>query len=421
MAAKKQESLFWRILISAVGAALIFMSVSNLLLFFLGETATAAVETRRYGGERFNAPNDKRYSWYVDYTFRAEDGVLYEGHLSKLGSATSVIVDNTIYYFPFAPFINTTAETAAPNFGQLVLFGAGVVLIAAVNQRRRPRRTKAVAPRARTLTDYDDSVESTFPEEVEMSNFCTNCGAPLEADARFCTACGTPVAPPIPPQAAPQQAYQAAQQQAYQAAPQQAYQAPQQQFGRGYAPLVGWTQRHMDPQIVARAEKNKKAAWGFTIFLTIAFPVGFTIAGFAVDDMPIEEAVIIGFGLGIMMLIIGLVRIASMKKGIWEGTVVDKYKKNKIEHTSDDSTHYRMHYTIVVKEEGGKSHKLNYVDNAAMYDYFNVGDRIRCHQAFGTYEKYDKSRDSYIFCNVCGKLNDITNDTCVSCHMPLFK
>lgn len=406
MAAKKQESLFWRILISAVGVALIFMSVSNLLLFFLGETATAAVETRRYGGERFNAPNDKRYSWYVDYTFRAEDGVLYEGHLSKLGSATSVKVDNTIYYFPFAPFINTTAETAGPNFGQLVLFGAGVLLITAMNQRRRPRRTKAVAPRARTLTDYDDSVESTFYEEVEMSNFCTSCGAPLEADARFCTACGTPVAPPIPPQAPPQQ---------------QAYQAPQQQFGRGYAPLVGWTQRHMDPQIVARAEKNKKAAWAFTIFLAIAFPVGFTIAGFAVDDMPIEEAVIIGFGLGIMMLIIGLVRIASMKKGIWEGTVVDKYKKNKIEHTSDDSTHYRMHYTIVVKEESGKSHKLNYVDNAAMYDYFNVGDRIRCHQAFGTYEKYDKSRDSYIFCNVCGKLNDITNDTCVSCHMPLFK
>ena len=227
MAAKKQESLFWRILISAVGAALIFMSVSNLLLFFLGETATAAVETRRYGGERFNAPNDKRYSWYVDYTFRAEDGVLYEGHLSKLGSATSVKVDNTIYYFPFAPFINTTAETAAPNFGQLVLFGAGVVLIAAVNQRRRPRRTKAVAPRARTLTDYDDSVESTFYEEVEMSNFCTSCGAPLEADARFCTACGTPVAPPIPPQAPPQQqVYQAAQQQVYQAAPQPAYQAP---------------------------------------------------------------------------------------------------------------------------------------------------------------------------------------------------
>lgn len=230
MAAKTQESLFWRILISAVGAALIFMSVSNLLLFFLGETATAAVETRRYGGERFNAPNDKRYSWYVDYTFRAEDGVLYEGHLSKLGSATSVKVDNTIYYFPFAPFINTTAETAAPNFGQLVLFGAGVVLIAAVNQRRRPRRTKAVAPRARTLTDYDDSVESTFYEEVEMSNFCTSCGAPLEADARFCTACGTPVAPPIPPQAPPQQqAYQAAQQQVYQAAPQPAYQAPPQQ------------------------------------------------------------------------------------------------------------------------------------------------------------------------------------------------
>ena len=116
--------MFWRIVISAMGIILILMAVGNLLLFFIGDTAEAAVSTSRYGGERQGAVSDKRYTWYVDYTFRANDKT-YEGHLTNLGSATSVLVNRTIYYLPFAPFFNTPEDTAEPNLGQLAMITAG--------------------------------------------------------------------------------------------------------------------------------------------------------------------------------------------------------------------------------------------------------------------------------------------------------
>ncbi|MHB8963822.1 MAG: hypothetical protein ACYC5K_11795 [Saccharofermentanales bacterium] len=72
-------------------------------------------------------------------------------------------------------------------------------------------------------------------------------------------------------------------------------------------------------------------------------------------------------------------------------------------------------------EDGGRRHKLSYTDNTVMYNYFAVGDRIRCHMAFGTFEKHDKSKDSTIFCNICGTINDLSQDTCTSCRLPLFK
>ena len=56
-----------------------------------------------------------------------------------------------------------------------------------------------------------------------------------------------------------------------------------------------------------------------------------------------------------------------------------------------------------------------------MYDYFKVGDRVRYHPAFATYEKFDKSRDSIIYCNVCSMMNPVSNDRCERCANLLFK
>lgn len=414
----KKADLFWRIAISLVGVALILMAIINLLLFFVGDTATAAVTTRRYGGERRGAVNDKRYTWSVDYTFTASDGETYDGHTTKLGSATAVQTSKTIYYFTFAPFINTPEDTAEPNLGQLVLLAAGVFCLIAMNRKprqniraRKPVYTgQAAEP---VLTDYDDSIEEYDYQEVIMDQYCTYCGTKLPAGARFCRNCGQAAAVTQPATAAetPPLPY---------AAP-----APQPPVGAGYAPrqpLVGWTERHLDPAVLARASKNKKHAWVFTLVMTVLFPVGFALAGALMDDMPLNEALIIGIGLGLLMLTIGLVRISRMKTGTWDGTVIDKKQKRKMNNTPEDHpVSYRTIYTLVVADDNGKKHKLNYTDNTALYNYFNVGDRIRCHMAFGTYEKYDKSSDSMIYCNICGTINDIGNDLCQSCHLPLFK
>jgi hypothetical protein len=412
----KKSELFWRIAISLVGIALILMALGNLLLFILGDTATAAVTTRRYGGERPGAVNDKRYTWYVDYTFTAADGKLYEGHLTKLGSATSAQTSKTIYYFTFAPFFNTPEDTAEPNLGQLVMLAAGVICLYVMN--RKPKvsaRVKIPVQAGRSagpaISDYDDSVEEYYQQEDDMKQYCTHCGSELPAGTRFCRNCGQAATQTGPSARAIPQPYAAA--------------PPQPTAGSGYAPrqaLVGWTTRHLDPAVLTRAAKNKKNAWIFTLVLTVLFPVGFALAGLLMDDMQFNEALIIGIGLGLLMLVIGLVRISRMKTGTWEGTVTDKKHKQKMDHSqSDDIVRHKTIYTIVVTEDNGKRHKLNYTDNTALYNYFNVGDRIRCHMAFSTYEKYDKSRDSSIFCNICGTLNDLTNDYCASCRLPLFK
>lgn len=395
MVNEKKSNSFWRVAISAVGIILILMATGNLLLYIFGDTANAAFSTRRYGGERYNAVNDKRYTWYVDYTFTAANGETYEGHSTKLGSATSVTVGNPIYYFKFAPFLNTTKDSAVPNLGQLAMIAAGGFCLYVMN-----RKSKKTIPRnvRRTISDYDDSIENDFYQmEESMSNFCTICGFQLLPEARFCNSCGVAVENNVTA----------------------AFTEESLNRTKSY---VGWTTHHLDPVVIQRAEKNKKNAWIFTLILTVLFPVGFTLAGLLMDDMPLNEALIIGVGLGLLMLIIGVIRISKMKSGFWEGTVADKKKKQKIDNSQEDSvTRYKTVYTIIVNEDSGKRHKLTYVDNTAMYNYFNVGDRIRCHQAFGTYEKFDKSRDSEIYCNICGAFNDISQENCISCRLPLFK
>lgn len=389
----KRKNIFWRIFISVIGIILILMAIGNLLLFLVGDTAVAKVSTRRYGGERQGAVNDKRYTWYIDYTFQAGNGRTYEGHLTKLGSATSVTVKRTIYYFPFAPFLNTTEDSAEPNLGQIAMIAAGIFCLVVMN--RQSKTTKGL-PVRQPVTDYDDSIEKCFYMEDDMNKFCTKCGTPLSAEDQFCPNCGAAVETTIP-----QKPFLSNQQ--------------QQQY-------IGWTSHHLDPAVIQRAEKNKKNAWGFTIFLTVAFPFGFTAAGIFMDDMPLNEAIIIGIALGLLMLIIGVVRISRMKNGIWEGTVTDKRQRRKMDHSQDDSVvRHRIIYTIIVTEDNGKCHKLNYTDNTALYNYFSIGDRIRCHLAFGTYEKFDKSQDKFIFCNICGTINEISHDLCISCRLPLFK
>jgi uncharacterized paraquat-inducible protein A len=56
-----------------------------------------------------------------------------------------------------------------------------------------------------------------------------------------------------------------------------------------------------------------------------------------------------------------------------------------------------------------------------MFDYLSVGDRVRYHPTFGTYEKYDKSKDRIIYCNICRMMNPIKNDRCKRCNNLLFK
>ncbi len=157
----KTKNKFWRICISAVGAALILMGVINLLLFIFGTTAAVNVTTRRYGGADDGKPSNQRYEWYLDYTFTDDEGIVRQGHTTRRGSDTAVTIDKQVYYFAFAPFIHTLESDATPGFSQPLYIALGVLLIVVMNRKKKPVKRKPIKSPAE-LTDYDDSVEEQF-------------------------------------------------------------------------------------------------------------------------------------------------------------------------------------------------------------------------------------------------------------------
>ena len=187
--------------------------------------------------------------------------------------------------------------------------------------------------------------------------------------------------------------------------------------------LVGWSVHSGAPEILEAAEKNRKSTMGCAWVLLIVFPLGFLLAGLFMDEMPLNEALVIGAILGITMFVINLVRIKDLKKPMWEGVVTAKFHKERREHKrGDDSFRHYTEFTVVIKTEMGKTKRIVERDSRReMYDYLAVGDRVRYYPAFDSYEKYDKSNDDVIYCNVCRMMNSIESNRCKRCNNLLFK
>jgi len=148
--------------------------------------------------------------------------------------------------------------------------------------------------------------------------------------------------------------------------------------------------------------------------------VGFPVAGLLIDDMPFGEAVIIGVDIALAMLAFNLLALRRTKHPMWEGVVVNKYSKEKYKHRDEPETY--TEYTTVINTDAGRKKTIVEVDSRRhMCDNLSVGDRVRYHPMFGTYEKYGKSKDRIIYCNVCTVMNPIQNDRCKWCNNLLFK
>ena len=65
-----------------------------------------------------------------------------------------------------------------------------------------------------------------------------------------------------------------------------------------------------------------------------------------------------------------------------------------------------------------KQHEITAEDDDTRYNYYQIGDRVRYHGSLRTYEKYDKSKDSIIFCNACASLNEITAESVTAVDVP---
>lgn len=189
------------------------------------------------------------------------------------------------------------------------------------------------------------------------------------------------------------------------------------------ATLIGWSGKINDPEILEATRKKEKQALGYSWIFALLFPIGFLLAGLFLDGMPLKEAIFIGVSLGVIMLGVNFWQIKKMKRPIWEGIVTEKLQKERSRHDSDDdSVTYYTEYIVKIKTDNGKNKRIVEKDRRKpMYDYLAINDRVRFHPAFGTYEKFDKSRDEIIYCNICRMKNPIANDRCTRCKNFLFK
>lgn len=231
---------------------------------------------------------------------------------------------------------------------------------------------------------------------------CTECGAALPKDSRYCPSCGHN-------QAAP---------------PGVAEEAISKTDARG---SIGFSRRINDPAFARYVHNSNRWAAIFSIILAVVAVVGFTMAGeMGGGNMENPQAFFIGLGVGGMFLVIALFQIAGRNRSkTWDGQVVDKkvlQKKRKRSSGTDDYywEKYQL-YTVVIRSDSGKLHRISAENSDTVYNYYQIGDKVRHHAGLNSYEKYDKSQDSIIFCNACSTLNDISADYCSRCKCPLLK
>ena len=235
--------------------------------------------------------------------------------------------------------------------------------------------------------------------------YCNKCGSKLNKNASFCPECGTGFS-------TAKQSYN------------NSFEQRKQGGNIGYSPKIN------DPAIIKYAKNTKLWTIIFALIIATIAIVGFYIAGEVGSEMDNPESLYIGFIIGGMFILIASIQILSKSgRKSWDGIVVDKRiekkKEKKYYSDSDGSGSYHwqeyMAYTVFIRDMKGKIHESIGRNDDTKYNYYKIGDHVRFHGFLGTYEKYDKSGDSIIFCNCCADLNDISDEICFRCKSPLLK
>lgn len=246
--------------------------------------------------------------------------------------------------------------------------------------------------------------------------YCTNCGEKLEQDARFCPECGNPVHDDDNSHETLVMA----------AASSVTADAPPMAVERAANVTLGFSTRINDPAFKKYIKNANSYAAIFSIAIALIAVVAFYIAGErGVDGMSNPESLYIGFGIGGMFILIALFQIMGRKRSkTWDGKVVKKFSQSIMRkvHSGDNTRREKaVEFNVVIQQNSGKKITLTAINDDTVYNYYEVGDMVRHHGGLNSYEKYDKTKDSIIFCSACATLCDIAEDTCHRCKCPLLK
>ncbi len=224
--------------------------------------------------------------------------------------------------------------------------------------------------------------------------YCSNCGEYFPENAKFCTGCGSSLQPGH----------------------------HDVQSKSANPSLIGYSPRINDPAFQKYQNASKNWALLFSLIIAAIAIIAFPIYGQVSGEMEMPYSLYYGMGIGGMFVAIALFQnFSKSRDSTWDGVVVNKrsYKKTRHDRYSDSYSTYTV-YEYQVKRDNGKIYSHRTEDDDTVYNYYQIGDKVRHHKGFG-YEKYDKSRDAFLFCTACASINDISDEVCFRCKCPLLK
>jgi len=176
---------------------------------------------------------------------------------------------------------------------------------------------------------------------------------------------------------------------------------------------MGYSLKIHDPAFKQYLKNTKDYRYQFAFVLAVIAVIAFYIYGEVSNEMDNPEALYIGLGIGGMFLLIGVYAVFSLKeKPSWDGEVVEKEIIEQENITN---------FVVYFEDNKHKRYQIVSENDATLYDYYKIGEKVRYHGKLKTYEKFDKSKDDIIFCNACSFMHEITEIVCRNCGCPLLK
>lgn len=186
---------------------------------------------------------------------------------------------------------------------------------------------------------------------------------------------------------------------------------------------TGFSSKINDPAFAKYIRDSNRWARIFSIGLAAIAIVASYISGEVSDKMENPDSLYVGLVIAAMFLTIGFYQVWSRNRSkTWDGTVIDKKIYKSVERLKNQS-YRRVHltYKVIIRSDAGKRKVISVKNNGNLYNYFKVGDRVRHHKGLRTFEKYDKTGDTVIYCNACHSQNKIADNSCFRCKCPLLK
>ncbi len=183
---------------------------------------------------------------------------------------------------------------------------------------------------------------------------------------------------------------------------------------------LGFSDKSNDPAFAAaRKKQGKRSVIAYLIFIPICIIIGF-IAAKSTGEQGYLYAGMAVAAISVLIVFFQFVKRNTRKQ--WDGTVIDKKKRYIQKSDNDGHDDSYTKYTVVFCDDNGKKRKYSESEFHEVYDYLEIGDKVRYHPKFSHhFEKYDKNKDGYLLCHSCGTHNDYANDTCSKCGLPLLK